>query len=345
MVTAVDPNAPCPDDDQVCRYVYDHLGEHEALADLASWLVDRPLRVVLILVVAWILSVVARRWVKRLVARIIAPPTNPVERLERMGIELTAALAPSLYDPRRESRAASISGVLTSTLVVAIWTIATITVLGTVGIELGPLIAGAGIAGVALGFGAQSLVKDCIAGFFMLAEDQYGIGDVVDLGEASGVVEDITLRTTVLRGLDGTVWHVPNGVVQRVGNKSQLWSVAVIDVVVAYDTDLGRARELLHRAAAEVCDSEEFVERVLESPTVLGVESLGVDGVTLRLTVKVEPGTQWGLQRALREHIKAVFDREGVEIPLPQRTVWMRIPPEQSDGTATVDHGDTPTDT
>lgn len=341
MLPTTTPEPPCYEQDgTVCQFVYENFGENETLAEVASWLVDRPLRIVLILLGAWILTVIARRWVKRVVGRIIAPSTNPVERLERMGIQVTASLTPSFYDPRREARAASISTVLTSTIVVLIWTIAMIIVLGIVGIDVGPLIAGAGIAGVALGFGAQSLVKDCIAGLFMLAEDQYGIGDVVDLGEATGVVEEISLRTTVLRGIDGTVWHVPNGVVQRVGNKSQLWSVAVLDVDVAYDTDLVRARELLHTAAAEVCDREEFAEHVIESPTVLGVETLGADGITLRLTVKVEPGTQWALQRAIREHVKTVFDRERIEIPFPQRTVWMRVEP----GTGEDQQGSAPAD-
>lgn len=341
MLPTTTPEPPCYEQDgTVCQFVYEHFGENETIAEISSWLVDRPLRIVLILLGAWILTVIARRWVKRVVGRIIAPSTNPVERLERMGIQVTASMTPSFYDPRRDARAASISTVLTSTIVVLIWTIALIIVLGIVGIEVGPLIAGAGIAGVALGFGAQSLVKDCIAGLFMLAEDQYGIGDVVDLGEATGVVEEISLRTTVLRGIDGTVWHVPNGVVQRVGNKSQLWSVAVLDVDVAYDTDLVRARELLHTAAAEVCDREDFAEHVIESPTVLGVETLGADGITLRLTVKVEPGTQWALQRAIREHVKTVFDRERIEIPFPQRTVWMRVEPdagEDRQGSAPAD--------
>ena len=118
--------------------------------------------------------------------------------------------------------------------------------LGELGINLAPLIAGAGIAGIAIGFGAQNLVKDCVSGLFMLIEDQYGIGDVVDLGVATGAVERITLRTTVLRGQDGTVWHVPNGEIRRVGNRSKLWSVAVLDVVVAYDADLEATREVVH---------------------------------------------------------------------------------------------------
>jgi small conductance mechanosensitive channel len=305
----------------LCRWVYDRTGENASIANLTSWFVDRPIRIVIVLAIAFVLGRLARRWVRRLVTRVVAPSSTP---LDRLGFELPEAFAPAPPDPRREARANSISVVLTSTVVVLIWVMALLTVMGIVGIELGPLLAGAGIAGVALGFGAQSLVKDCIAGLFMLIEDQYGIGDVVDLGEAVGVVEQVTLRSTVLRGLDGTVWHVPNGVVQRVGNKSQLWSVAVLDVDVAYDTDLALARELLERAAREVCESEDFAAQVLEPPTVLGVESLGVDGVTLRLTVKVVPGAQWNLQRALREHVKTVYDAAAIEIPFPQRTVWMR---------------------
>jgi small conductance mechanosensitive channel len=197
-------------------------------------------------------------------------------------------------------------------------------VLGEIGIQVGPLIASAGIAGVALSFGAQALVKDCIAGLFVLVEDQYGIGDVVDLDEATGVVEEITLRATVLRGLDGTVWHVPNGEVQRVGNMSQLWSVAVVDVDVAYDTDLERARAVITDAATAVCRSADWEEAVLEDPQVLGVEILGADGITLRLTVRTTAGSQWGLQRALRERFKTALDEAGIEIPFPQRTLWMR---------------------
>jgi small conductance mechanosensitive channel len=158
----------------------------------------------------------------------------------------------------------------------------------------------------------------------ILIEDQYGIGDVIDLGEATGVVEHLSLRTTVLRGVDGTVWHVPNGVVQRVGNLSQLWSVALVDVDVAYETDLERARDVLERAASAVCEREEHADKIVEAPKVLGVEALAADGITLRVIVRVEPGAQWDIQRAIREEVKRVFDAEGIEIPFPQRTVWMR---------------------
>lgn len=323
----------------LCRQVYDWTDGSETAANLANWFIDKPVQIVLVLIIAWILIRLARRWVRRFVTRVVAPPVSSTQRLEQLGIELPRALsATSEPDPRRAGRANSISIVLTSTTVVAIWVIAGLTVLGIVGIQLGPLLAGAGIAGVALGFGAQSLVKDCIAGLFMLIEDQYGIGDVVDLGEAIGVVEEVSLRTTVLRSLDGTVWHVPNGVVQRVGNKSQLWSVAVIDVDVAYDSDLEQARSLLQQAADEVCETEHFQPQILEPPQVLGVEALAADGISIRLTVKVTPGAQWELQRAIRQHVKQVFDRSGIEIPFPQRTVWMRVDREgEPDPTADDD--------
>ncbi len=325
----------------LCRQVYEWTDGNETAANLADWFVDKPVQILIVIVIAWVLVRLARRWVRRFVTRVVAPEVTSAQRLEQFGIELPRALAADEPDPRRSARADSISIVLTSTTIVAIWVIAGLMVLGIVGLEIGPLLAGAGIAGVALGFGAQSLVKDCIAGLFMLIEDQYGIGDVVDLGEAIGVVEEVSLRTTVLRSLDGTVWHVPNGVVQRVGNKSQLWSVAVIDVDVAYDSDLDQARTLLQQAAEEVCDTETFRDRVLEPPQVLGVEALAADGISIRLTVKVTPGAQWELQRALRQHVKDVFDRSGIEIPFPQRTVWMRV---DHDGPSTPTPEPTPSD-
>lgn len=309
----------------LCEWIYDLSDGNETVTRLADWLVGRPLTIALIIFVAWIISRIARRYVKRLVKRLVAPDRSATaRRLQRIGIDDPTLLMGDTPDPRRDARGDSISAVVGSTLTVSIWVIALIMVVGEAGIELGPLVAGAGIAGVALGFGAQSLVKDVIAGLFMLIEDQYGIGDVVDLGEAIGTVEEVTLRTTVLRGLDGTVWHVPNGEVQRVGNKSQLWSVAVVDVDVAYDSDLSHARNVLLQSAQELCASDEWSEQAIGDPEVLGVEALGADAVTIRLIVMTTPGSQWALQRALRETFKGALDDAGIEIPFPQRTVWVR---------------------
>jgi len=306
----------------ICQRVLDVSDGNEALATF----VDTLAGVLVILVGAAVVSLLARRYLRRLVQRIVAPDRGSLTRkLESVGLDRPPDPAEvERNELRRQARGRSISAVVGSTVTVTIWVITLLLVLGELGFELGPLIASAGIAGIALSFGAQSLVKDCIAGLFVLVEDQYGIGDVVDLDEASGVVEEITLRATVLRGLDGTVWHVPNGEVQRVGNKSQLWSVAVVDVDVAYDTDLERAREVIEQAATDVCAEPEWIDHVLEEPQVLGVEILGADGITLRLTVRVTAGSQWALQRRLREVFKSALDAAGIEIPFPQRTLWMR---------------------
>lgn len=309
----------------VCESVFDLTNGNRFLTEAADWLIS----VVIILVVAAILAQLARRYLGRVVARVVSPDRAMAARqLQKLGDRATSLAAAPLgiadFDPRRQARMQSISLAVGSTAAVIIWSIAIIMALGETGVDLAPLIAGAGIAGVALGFGAQSLVRDCIAGLFMLLEDQFGVGDVVDLDEATGVVEKISLRTTVLRGLDGTVWHVPNGEVTRVGNKSQLWSVALVDVNVAYDCDLAAARQVILDGATELTESDEWSSVVIEPPQLLGVEALAADGITIRLTIKVEPGEQWALQRALREALKDALEHAGIEIPFPQRTIWVR---------------------
>ena len=315
----------------LCEEVFDATGGNVTAARLTDFLIDRPLSILLILVIALIAVRLSRRWVDRLVRGIVSPETPPSRRLYIPGMESTRkASDPDAQEReerlriRRVARAASISAVLTSTISVTIWVVALMLVLSEVGVDLAPLIAGAGIAGVALGFGAQALVKDCISGLFMLLEDQYGIGDIVDLGEATGVVEEVALRTTVLRGVDGTVWHVPNGEVQRVGNQSQHWSTALIDIDVAYDADLAAVTEVMQRTADEVCTRETVSEHILGGAQVLGVEVLGADGITLRMTVTTTPGSQWAVQRELRAALKAAFDDADIDIPFPQRTVWLR---------------------
>src|SRR5262249_45118442 len=191
-----------------------------------------------------------------------------------------------------------------------------------VGIELGPLIAGAGIIGVALGFGSQSLVKDFLSGIFILIEDQFGVGDIVTLdGETSGVVDAVSLRTTRLRSVDGTLWHVPNGDIRRVGNQSQHWSRALIDIEVAYNTDLEHAESVIATVAEALAQED---PRILETPEVWGVEALGANGVTVRLVVKTRPSEQAGVGRELRRRLKVALEQEGIEIPFPQQTVWHR---------------------
>ncbi len=316
----------CGDDPTaVCEWVWDRT-TNETLAKLADWFIGKPLTVVVILGVAFVLSRIVRHFVRKAVYRVVVTDREAAGRaLQRINPAAEPSV-PAAEDPRRTARAKSISAVVASTISVIIWVMAVFVALGELSIDLAPLIAGAGIAGVALGFGAQSLVKDCLSGLFMLIEDQFGIGDIVDVGEASGVVERVTLRATVLRGLDGTVWHVPNGEIVRVGNRSQLWSVAVVDVVVAYDADIERAGRILEQTAQRIVEQGDHAGHVLEAPVFLGVESAASEGVLLRLTVKTTPGAQFELQRALLLAIKGAFDEAGIPRPPPQQ-LWTRQQP------------------
>ena len=162
---------------------------------------------------------------------------------------------------------------------------------------------------------------------FILVEDQFGVGDIVDLDQqTSGTVEAVSLRTTRLRAVDGTVWHVPNGDIRRVGNKSQHWSRALLDVEVAYDTDIEQAKGVIKRVADELWHER---EDILEEPEVWGVERLGPNAIVIRLVVKTRPADQYDVSRELRQRLKEAFDAEGIEIPFPQQVVWHREPREQ----------------
>ena len=287
---------------------------NDFLARSADAIVGGSVQIVLIVVVAFVGRFLLHRLVHRIVdgaarARLGRFPGRP---------EPTTPTGPA----RRTQRARTIGSVLRSTISVIVLTIAAIMVLDVFGVALGPILASAGIVGVAVGFGAQNLVRDFLSGMFMLLEDQYGVGDIVDVGEASGVVEAVGLRITTLRDVNGTVWYVRNGEILRVGNKSQGYAVAVVDLPVAHSADIGEATDLVRRVADEVVEREGVKENVLEPVDVLGVERVGPEGVTLRLTVKVQPGQQWSVQRALNAALTDAFDdayipRPGLLPPIP----------------------------
>jgi small-conductance mechanosensitive channel len=305
-----------------CQFVLRQTG-NPVLAKGVDFVLAKPLKIALVLVLAWLASRLARRAISRFVRSFEEPKIQG--GLEQLRDKTPAALLRTSQVPLRGAkRAETIGAVLRSVANALIWTLAVITVLGEFNVNLGPLIAGAGIVGVALGFGAQSLVKDFLSGMFMLVEDQFGVGDIIDVGDASGVVEGVSLRTTRLRAVDGTVWHVPNGEIRRVGNKSQQWSRALIDFDVAYRTDLAQAKETIKRVADGVWKDETLGRSVLEEPEVWGVEAFGPQGVAIRLVIKTRPADQWKVMRELRQRMKEAFDEEGIEIPFPQRALWVR---------------------
>ncbi len=195
--------------------------------------------------------------------------------------------------------------------------IAEVLVLGELGINVAPILASAGVVGVALGFGAQNLVKDFIAGIGIILEDQYGVGDVVDLGEASGTVEAVGLRITRLRDVNGVVWYARNGEILRVGNKSQGYAQVVIDMPVAHDTDLERCRTVMQQVADAMYAEDEWAAVLLSEPESLGVESIAAEGVVMRLQVRTTNADQWRVGRELRMRLKERFVAEDIRTPLP----------------------------
>ncbi len=309
----------------VCRWVAETLNSASA-GRLADLLVNRPARILIILLVAWVMARILRRLVTRVGARVVQdridrrgahpPPSNV---LGPVGRQLMAESS------RSELRITTLAGVLASLAGFAVWSVAVLTVLGEFDVNLAPLLAGAGVVGVALGFGAQSIVADFLSGSFMLLEDQYGVGDVIDVGEATGTVEDFSLRTTTLRDVNGTVWHLPNSEIRRVANKSQFWSRAVLDIEVAYDTDLRRAEGIIQRVADDLWQDVDFQGgTIIDPPEVWGIERLGANGISIRLVVKTDPAEQWSVARELRLRIKEALEQADIEIPFPQQVVWIR---------------------
>ena len=218
---------------------------------------------------------------------------------------------------RNMSRSRTLADVSRSVLRVVVWTFAVLESLQLLGVNLGPLIAGAGIAGVALGFGAQSLVRDFFAGFFVLLEDQYAVGDYVEIENAKGTVERFNLRLTSIRASDGTLHHISNGQVKMVGNSSAGWTKAMVDVTVAYDEDLEKVEAALVRAADELKDHASVGALVLGPAEILGVESLADGNAVIRVAIKTAPGNRMTVARAFRAQVKKVFGEQGITIPTP----------------------------
>ncbi|MDH3707653.1 MAG: mechanosensitive ion channel family protein, partial [Acidimicrobiia bacterium] len=333
-----DLNEACGDEPSgLCENVYDFTDSENA-AQFVEWLTGPPLRVILIVVLAWVLARLARRWVARFVDGFVDEHrANEEEAAERRDlfspIEERALERLREYQNRSErsrQRAVTLGSLLSSVLTFIIWTTAVLLVLAELGLNLGPLLAGAGIAGVALSFGAQSLVKDFLSGVFIVFEDQYGVGDNVDLGEAEGTVERVSLRTTRVRDVEGTLWIVPNGEIRRVANHSQLWARTVLDIDVAYDTDLEQAMAVIEQTAVGLWEEEADETTILEQPEVWGVQQLGQSAVVIRLAVKTEPSEQWATARVLRQLIKVALDDAGIEIPYPHQVVELRPIPSDA---------------
>ncbi|MEH3075637.1 MAG: mechanosensitive ion channel [Quadrisphaera sp.] len=284
------------------------------------------LRIALVIIAGVVLRAVAHRAIGALAERIANGEAQPGQsrwwragrgRETRASQSSTAPHGGTLAYERRAQRARTLGSVLRSLTTAVVTTVVTLLVIGQLGIPLAPLLAGVSVVGVAVGFGAQTLVKDFLAGIFIIAEDQFGVGDSVNLSaDAQGTVEAVSLRVTRLRGVDGTVWYVRNGDVLRVGNRSQGWSRAVLDIDVPYTADAARVAEVLDEVGEQLHADEDWRRHLLEEPQVWGIEALSLEKVVVRIAVRTAPLQQWSVSRELRGRIKARFDAEGIGHPV-----------------------------
>jgi len=291
----------------------------ENLFDWRFWL-DAPLRVLLIFLGALALTAVLRLVIRNVTRGIARGSRSRIVRKTDNGKPRWVVDA-GLASDRQAQRASTVGSVLSSVATIVIWAVAILMIISELGFNIAPVLASAGIAGVALSFGAQSLVKDYLSGIFMVVEDQLGIGDSVDLGEAIGNVESVGLRVTQVRDVKGTLWHVRNGEILRVGNQSQGWARCVLDIPVPYDTNIDLLTDLIEHEAQLLRDDPDMGPNIIDDPEVWGVENITGESITVRLAVKTAPLQQWDVARVLRVRIKKMLDREGLRLPLVNQMV------------------------
>lgn len=266
-----------------------------------------------------VVGIVLLRWLLLvMIRRVVTTVTQGVKRRE--GAADTKALdASPLARARVVQRARTIGLVLSNLLTAGLTISALIAILSELGIAIGALAAGAGILGAALGFGAQSLVKDFLAGLFIVVEDQFGVGDFVDLGTATGIVESIGLRVTQVRDAEGTVWYVRNGEILRVGNQSQGWSRIILDLPLAYDSDLEKAKKVLEAAALKLTELPSLKTGLIGKAEIWGVQALAGEGIVFRMVQQVRPSKKDSIARALRLEAKKALDKAGIKLSTPDQ--------------------------
>lgn len=285
--------------EEIIGFLIDAVTREDVQNQIWVWLQDAAwslFQVVLIVLISLLALRLLGTAVRGIVTRIIATQEQPPRELEQ--------------------RARTLANVVESAGRLVIFIVAVMMILTNIGLEIGPLIASAGLAGIALGLGAQTLVGDTINGFFILFENQYGVGDVIKVDQLSGTVEEVNLRRTVLRSINGAQIIIPNGQIRSVENLSKGWSRAVIDIETATTADDSDVVALLHRLLDNIQEDPDLGQYILEPPQILGINSISVTGVTFRILVKTEPLQQWTVERALRLRIREAFRENGIALPV-----------------------------
>ena len=344
-----------------CRLTWDITHSTHAAQVVRVYLagpVTQGLRILFVILIALLVRAVAHRVINKLTERAASSSlsVSPVAAF-RPGVHrrrasapepppdtaaLSAAAVAAAGTQRHEQRARALGSILRSGVSILVFGIAALTILGDLGVNLTPLLLSTTVLGVALGFGAQNLVRDYLAGILMLVEDHYGVGDTINTKDATGTVEAMTLLTTRLRDVNGVVWHIRNGTIESVGNESQGWSRAVIDYPVRYEEDLGRIRVLMEQAAGSLFAERGWRELILERPEVWGAQELSSKEVTIRIVAKTAPMRQWEVARELRARVKAVLDEAGVAPTGPDTIVITASPSESAASPLPPASGDDP---
>ena len=275
----------------------------EWIMPVVPWLLKHGIRIVFIIGVAYILNKIQVRLISRAVRIAVVRDSTMTEETEKM----------------REN---TLIRILTGALSITIMLMALLMVLKEADLDIGPLLAGAGIAGLALGFGGQYLIRDIITGLFLILENQYRIGDVVELNGTGGLVEDITLRITTLRDMNGTVHFIPHGEIKKVSNLSKNFARVNLDIGVAYDSDLDQVISVINRTGEEIFTDPVFRDYLITQPRFLRVNEFGDSAIIVKVVGDTKPLKQWEVSGELRKRLKLAFDREGIQIPFPQRVIY-----------------------
>ena len=300
----------------------------EAVDSVSNWwqdpttrenLIERPLKIALILAIAFVVHFVVARLITRAADRGIHRPGGTLG-LRRSVTEQDTPQARA-QEERRQARIRTLSNVGRSAAAIVIWVWAALAVLSEIGVNVAPLIASAGVLGVAIGFGAQSLVKDFLSGIFMLLENQYGVGDTISVNGVEGTGEEMTLRVTTLRDIDGVLWYIRNGDINQIGNQSDTYSVARLEIPVSLTAEPKRAAEVIEESSREAANASAIRASVISEPELLGVSNFATDHMTYRVTVNTMPGDQWSVARSMYEDILQALQDAGIMLPGTQPVV------------------------
>lgn len=273
------------------------------LENVLNWLKISGPKILLILFGAYILKIILQKIIEKAVRQMIGPPSQDM---------------PKEAEIKREE---TLIKIVNGFLAVMIWLVASMMILSELGIEIGPLLATAGVAGVAIGFGGQYLIKDLISGFFIIIENQYRVGDVVCFGDTCGVVEDISLRLTALRDMDGVLHHVPHGEVKIVSNLSKGFARVNLDIGVAYESDILEVEKVVNEVGLELANDPDWQDKIKSAPKFVRIESFGDSAINIKILGDTTPMANWEVAGELRKRLKVAFDKAKISMPYPQRTI------------------------